>query len=433
MARGWIRYIRWMVAALWCAASAAPATTYIPPEPVDYTQVDFYLHTIEVGNLIYDNFGHTAIRVHDRMNQQDMIYNWGIFDFSDPLTFSFRFFKGILNYKLGIYPYQLAMRIYREEQRTVWEDKLNLTVDQKKLLMKRLIWNAQPENLTYAYQYFFDNCSTRPRDYINEALEGSLKDFYEGKATGLTFRDMVWSHYASVPFVAMSLDILMNGRIDAEMSTWQQMFLPKTLRDGLIKFPVGLVGEPGQELVGESNVLVRFPAPKPWLLNGYVWFWIFMAGPIVFGWRSLWQAKKDFMQTPFWYRWVGWTMMVYGFYFGLCGSLMLVSWLFSAHLDLHHNANLALFWPTDLGLVYIGWHLWRSKGHLLADREWFSSLVRRYAELHLLIAAVLVGIAVFGRVEQSLGRVFLMVLPWHAWLWVGLSLGWWLRSAEQEA
>ena len=63
--------------------------------PADLSQVDFYLVTVDVGNNIWDNFGHTALRVVDRSSNSDLVFNWGLFDASvGNVTFASNFFEG---------------------------------------------------------------------------------------------------------------------------------------------------------------------------------------------------------------------------------------------------------------------------------------------------------------------------------------------------
>ena len=51
------------------------------------------------------------------------------------------------------------------------------------------------------------------------------------------------------------------------------------------------------------------------------------------------------------FRLLGLLGIVTALFSGIYGILMLGSWFVSEHLDLHHNINLLLFWPTDfLGL-----------------------------------------------------------------------------------
>lgn len=398
---------------------------FIPPEPKDYANLEVYLHTIEVDNQIYNNFGHTALRVVDPSHNLDMVFNWGIFDFRDPVTFSFRFFKGILNYELGIYPFSAAQRRYQLDRRTVWQDKINLNVEQKKTLMKRLIWNAQPENRSYAYLYFFDNCSTRPRDYINEAVGGALKDQYVDQMTGESFRDMVWGHYATNPEVAVSLDVLMNSRIDRTMTFWEKMFLPKTLREGLLKFPVELAVAGKEPLVAETKILYEFPVPQPGPLHGYVWLWLLSVVPFgIVAWQYVqsYKREKRFQLSSPALRVLGFYTVIYGLYTGLLGLLMVVTWAFSAHTDLHHNANLLLFLPADLFLVWLGGR-WLFKGSVPEFGARFGFWLARYAEAHLLGIVLLTIVAVTGIITQHVGRVLIYMAPLSALIWCILLWG----------
>ena len=69
------------------------------PIPADLSGVHFYLITVDVGDKVWDNFGHTALRVHDENSGTDTVFNWGIFDVSGGVvSFSYNFFKGIMNY-----------------------------------------------------------------------------------------------------------------------------------------------------------------------------------------------------------------------------------------------------------------------------------------------------------------------------------------------
>lgn len=382
-------------------------------EPSDYSQLDFYLHTVEVDDLVFNNFGHTAIRVHDRSRGSDLVFNWGIFDYRDPISFSFRFFKGILYYELGVYTFSNAMRYYQREQRTVWQDKLNLSDVQKQRLMRRLIWNAEPENIKYSYQYFFDNCSTRPRDYINEAIGGSLKDYYADQMTGETFRDMVWSHYETNPEVAMSLDITMNSRIDRQMSVWEKMFLPKTLRWALLNIPAELNITGGMPLIASSETLMEYLPPKPQTLNGYQILWLILWVPlsyIVYKAVISWRESRQIILQGKALQVLGVISLFYGLYTGLLGLLMPVAWAFSEHQDLHHNANMGVFFPLDLFLCYLGFRWMRTGEPVIFFRPW-GRWVRRWAELHLLALLLIILLKLAGLVDQNINRVLLYMGP----------------------
>ena len=143
--------------------------------PADMNGVHFYLITVDVGDKVWDNFGHTALRVIDENTNTDVVFNWGVFRINGgPVSFSYNFFKGIMNYELGTQSSGQEFEMYRSQERSVWQDRINLTNPQKGILYRRLLWNLQPENIVYPYQYFFDNCTTRVRDYLDEAVSHKI-------------------------------------------------------------------------------------------------------------------------------------------------------------------------------------------------------------------------------------------------------------------
>lgn len=382
-----------------------------------FDKLDFYLHTVEVGDLIFNNFGHTAIRVVDRESGRDYIFNWGIFDFGQPVDFATRFYLGDLRYKLGIYPYSQSLARYKREQRTTWEDLLLLTNEEKAVLWQRLVWNAKPENRAYDYQYFFDNCSTRPRDYLDEAFQVPIKQLTDSKGSGHTFRDMVRSHYRTNPFIAMSLDILMNARLDREMSQWEKMFLPKSLRSSLL----GLTRPTGEPLLKVHKTLVDFQAPQPLSFTGYQILWLLMLPFLVIpalGFIATWRLGGSLPWGV--YRFLGGWYILYGLYTGLLGLLFPLNWTLSNHLDLHHNANMWLFWPLDLSLVVFGIALLK-KGRGLYLTGVGATAFRAYCLAHLLAGACLVVLYGMGFIQQDVSLVLTYMLPvsvglfWFGW------------------
>lgn len=373
--------------------------------PSDLDKVDIYLHTVEVGNLIFNNFGHTALRVHDQVSHRDLVFNWGIFDFQDPFSFSFNFYRGILIYQLGIYPNHYAMQRYLEEERTVWEDKLSLNQDQKRRLLERLIWNSQAANRAYAYQYFFDNCSTRPRDYLDEALGGSFKKNYQEKLVSQTFRDMMDEGYSMNPGVDLFLDVVMNSRLDRFMTAWERMFHPLYLREALLEQQ-----NEGHPLVESTQILVQFTKPGSYSGLSYVFVIIFIGIPlslcgIAFFVRERWGKMQSLVYRSF--ALLSSPLLMLG---GFLGFLMPLTWLVSQHLDLHHNAHILLFWPLDGILVIWVWGL-LIKGRALRVNEGQAKFLRSYVLLHMIVTLFMPVLRVLGVIEQNIDRSLVSVMP----------------------
>jgi hypothetical protein len=106
--------------------------------PADMSGVHFYLITVDVGDMVYDNFGHTALRVFDENTNTDLVFNWGLFRINGGLvSFSYNFFKGIMNYELGTQSPSQEFATYRSQERSVWQDRINLTNPQKEMKGKK--------------------------------------------------------------------------------------------------------------------------------------------------------------------------------------------------------------------------------------------------------------------------------------------------------
>ena len=325
--------------------------------PVDLDSLRFYLITVDVGNNVWDNFGHTALRLYDENTNTDLVFNWGVFDISGGVAdFSYNFFKGVMDYRLATSSSTSEFDVYRAQGRTVWQDRLNLTNPQKEKLYRRLMWNLQAENLAYEYHYFFDNCTTRVRDYLDEALGGAISDQYSG-VTEKTFRHYVREHYASTSLIGFSLDVLLNSNVDQQVSEWEDMFLPLTLRQRLQAMSSDVGGaEEVLPLLSDHQKIMEFPPPtvQP---SAYQIASVGLLVPLLALLLMLKRLPMTYLATHsrislraagLSFRLLGLVGVVTALFSGIFGFLMLSSWFVSDHIDTHHNFNLLLFWPTDL-------------------------------------------------------------------------------------
>jgi len=394
--------------------------------PTDLNAVHFYLLTVDVGDQVYDNFGHTALRVLDENTGTDIVFNWGVFDISAGVVpFSFNFFKGIMNYQLETRPSNQEFAMYRGQQRSVWQDKINLSLPQKETLYKRLLWNIEPENLVYPYQYFFDNCTTKVREYLDEALAGKISQTLVGE-TDKTFRNHVQDHYQSVALIGFSLDVLMNSNLDRRVSEYEEMFLPLKLRESLSMLGSD-VAENGnlQMLLTDSQVIMEFPPPTV-DNNPYLFASIILIAPVLFLFLMLKKIPMSYYATHariglkfrgLNFRLLGALGIITALLSGIYGILMLGSWFVSDHLDLHHNVNLLLFWPTDLFGVLLGLR-W-----IFFCRPWplthnTSPFINYYFIAHVAGIVLYALLAIFEITSQSITNIAIYVMPGYALLTV---------------
>ena len=112
--------------------------------------------------------------------------------------------------------------------RDVWQQVLNLKQDEKVRLVKLLEENYQPENRVYRYNFFYDNCATRPRDMVEKAISGKLvyAEDMDTPQQGTTFRDILRQYSAGHLWSRFGMDLCMGSKADEPISRRVQMFVP---------------------------------------------------------------------------------------------------------------------------------------------------------------------------------------------------------------
>src|SRR4249920_1898934 len=140
------------------------------------------------GEEFWARFGHDALVIVPADNPSlAMSYNFGFFDMDEPGFFG-NFIRGKMNYQLVALPTSEDLASYQEQGRGVSVQWLNLSPEQTQSLATALEKNAQPENAHYRYEYFTDNCATRVRDALDNALSGTVKAQLSGRSMGNTYR-----------------------------------------------------------------------------------------------------------------------------------------------------------------------------------------------------------------------------------------------------
>jgi len=203
---------------------APPLAAQAPPLSAES---EVSMVTILPGDPVYSMFGHSALRVHDPAQNIDRLYNYGTFDFSDPF-FIPKFAYGHLRYFLSVVPYPRALRAYEQQRRPVIEQRLNLTRTQRTALFRVLQVNARPENRYYQYVFFFDNCSTRVRDALEQAL-GDAVQFSDHPHPTASFRQLLDPYAANLPLVDLSFDLALGTPADRRPTPREVHFLPDHL------------------------------------------------------------------------------------------------------------------------------------------------------------------------------------------------------------
>ena len=240
---------------LFCLMEASVFAFTLSPE------AKISLLTCAPGEEVYARFGHTAIRVNDAPNSIDEVFNYGIFDFNAE-SFLYRFVKGETDYILGTTDFNYFVWEYESRHSAVVEQVLNLTGEERQSLFDALMLNALPENRTYRYNYFFDNCSTRPRIMIENAVISGI--IYSPFDTSNTFRRWISEYVGRGTWLEFGIDLLIGGRADLPQTGNESLFLPDNLMLAFGNAQVSRGGET-QPLVAEQHFVT---SPSPALPEG---------------------------------------------------------------------------------------------------------------------------------------------------------------------
>jgi len=192
------------------------------------------LVTMGVGSLIWERHGHIALCIVYENPQEDACYNYGIADFRHPLEMTAGFFRGTHSFWVGKMDPTEMLAIYRYADRTIWAQALPLEPAQKKEIIDKLEFDIQDANRYYAYDHFWDNCTTRVRDIIDHATGSALSTFPDPGGDE-TYRDLARKGFYGMRVPLIITDIAMGRVTDRVPTYYEKMFLPEYLRQAVEK------------------------------------------------------------------------------------------------------------------------------------------------------------------------------------------------------
>ena len=307
----------------------------------DSCGIHISLLTCTPGTELYSTFGHSAFRVFDSLNNTDLVFNYGTFDFYDPKFYN-KFVKGKLLYYVSIDTLPSFLAEYDYYKRGITEQIINISCEEKQRLVALLFENAKEENKYYRYDFNYDNCTTRLRDILESAAGKQLetKNILPGPNT--TFRNLIHIYLdrGGQQWSKFGIDMLLGNPMDKKVTNREAMFLPDYL---LMAFDSSTLN--GKPVVNEKKILLNyFDAYKT--KNGITPF-------IVFGVLFLLIAVLSFFTRNKWNLF----FKIFDFFFftflGLLGILILFMWFGTEHAMCKNNFNLLWALPTHLPVAFL--------------------------------------------------------------------------------
>ena len=191
------------------------------------------LVTMGIGSLIWERHGHIALCIQYENPQDSVCYNYGIGDFHHAGKMAWGFFRGTNSFWVGRQDPREMLWVYHHADRAIWIQPLPLSKDEVAKVIDKLESDVQEENKYYAYDHFWDNCTTRVRGVLDDATGGSLRAMAEKLTVpDRTYRDLARDGFYGTGRGPLLITDIAMGRVTDRVPTyWERMFLPDYMRD----------------------------------------------------------------------------------------------------------------------------------------------------------------------------------------------------------
>ena len=379
--------------------------------------LEIQLITFSPGDDVPSWFGHTALAVVDQRRGVKRVYNYGMFSFNPVEKMLANFALGRLWFWVGEASYGPTLRLYARQDRDVRIQALNFPPKERLKIARKLTENIKPENRDYLYDHYFDNCSTRIRDLIDEGTGGQFQASSKARPARGTLRHHTRRHTApSGPgrvaglggSIDFAMDFGLNAGVDDEaLTTWEEMFLPEELERNVDAFRYTDASGKERPLVARREIYhaaqVRKPAPEePPMRWPLALLWGVGLGLAAAGAGNFYGARPGRRSRRVMFGLF--TAAVGGLVLGGLGAMLLVLWAFTDHVVAHGNLNLLLVNPITVVALPLGLALAVGKlGTLLwLERLWV---------LHLVTAALAVMIFLIPGVGQNAALALCLFVP----------------------
>ncbi len=300
----------------------------------DSSRLRISLLTCTPGNDLYSIFGHSAIRIVDSNNVNDLVFNYGTFNFNDE-EFYIKFVKGKLNYFVSVQQTEDFIYSYTAEERGVTEQVLNLSEQEKNNIKRALIENLKEENKYYQYDFFYDNCTTRLRDIISKNKQPNpILPYVMPEKTRFRQAIHMYLNKSEQHWSKLGIDLLLGAKTDKIMSAEEQEFLPENLMNAFDHCT-------NQKLVSEK---VQLSPPtfinqiSKSLFTPNFCFWIFFSIVLFLSF-----VKNKFISIIA--SGLDFTIL---FFTGALGILFIFMWFGTDHIMTKNNYNILWALPTNL-------------------------------------------------------------------------------------
>jgi len=345
-------------------------------------QSEISIITAGPGDVLYEAFGHSAIRVKDPTLNLDIIFNYGLFDFNQP-NFYVNFVKGRLLYRLGKQSFRRFITSYDYQQRWVKDQVLDLSLVDRIKIFEYLNENSLPANAEYLYDPYFNNCATKLRDITKEILGNKIQFPSSFSDENFSLRQLMNQELPWNTWGSFGINLALGNTLDKELIADNYMYLPDYVHKGFQKATI-TENKITTPLVLEERQLLRYTEKQikiQWY-NPFFVFSLLLLITIVVTFRD---QKRNIRS-----KWLDFTLF---FVTGVLGIIICFLWFFTDHYTAPNNFNLLWAFVLNFFVAFI----------LLKSRipSWISKYLLFY--LFLLFGAIVTS---FIGLQQFSNAVF---------------------------
>lgn len=306
--------------------------------------VQISLLTCSPGHEVWSLYGHTAIRVYDPQHAQDIVINYGMFNYKQPY-FVLRFVFGLTDYEMGIESFDMFMVEYARQGREVIQQTLRLNNQEKATILQALAQNYQNERI-YRYNFFYDNCTTRARDILLNNIASKV-NYKINSNINASYRTMIHQWNGEHRWSRFGNDLLLGVKADLKTDYAQQQFLPDTLRKDFEQATIVDSTGKTRSFVSSTTIILKANTENV-ITHKDIWDSI----PPIILWSGVFVLVLLFEIFEYRRRKTYWLFDVTLLTLSGLAGLILLAMVFSQHPTVSINLQILLFNPLSIVFVY---------------------------------------------------------------------------------
>lgn len=298
--------------------------------------------TMGPGELLYDSFGHSAIRIQDPARGIDVVYNYGVYNFRDPQFYT-KFAKGKLRYMVVRQNTEGFLAGYIEDNRWIKEQVLNLEAQSVQDLFNFLENNIQPENRAYNYDFLYDNCATKIPEVLQKVIPGSIQIDSSFVTEPKTFRQLIQENVYWNSWGSFGMDLGIGSVVDRPTTARQQLFLPEHVMLAFKGASIELDNKSINLVKETKDLFINDPQePSKTFITSPFFVMLILGGFIL--WITYTDVKKQRRS-----RWLDVGMALTT---GAIGIILCLLWFATEHSTTANNYNLLWAFPFNVFAIW---------------------------------------------------------------------------------